>query len=351
MKMEKVFLMLLPQNRFERHSVAWIAFLMSNAYLYSIGQPASNFIDYLADYILSLPLIFLITYLTVYLFIPKLLLRGKFFLFVFSFLSLLIFLGIFEIWKTYSILIPLINPGGSREYSINIYSIARGSFFIFIPTIYFITIKYARDWYRVKVLKTEEESIHLKNELKFLKSQVYPHFLLVTLSNLEEISKEKPEKAAPGIEKISEILNYILYECNVPQIRLSKEIKQIQSFIELQELNFQNKLKINYSIIGPTIEVVIAPLMAFTIVEFFFKKKSDIQNNEMKLSIFLEIFHNILNFTVEGEYFEISVHEFENDTGIINLKKRISLLYGKKGELLFSCYNHKSIIQLNLPYN
>jgi two-component system LytT family sensor kinase len=351
MKIQKALSVFLPRNRFERHTFSWIVFIFANAGLYSMGLQKDRFVEYLADYILSLPIIFLITYLTIYWLIPQLLLRKKVALFLFLFLVLLFISGILELLKTKVILLPLINPENIPDYSIDIYSISRGAFFILIPAIYFITIKYAREWYHMRVLKTEEERKQLRNELKFLKAQVHPHFLLVTLSNLENIAKENPVKAAPGIEKISEILNFILYECNVPQIRLNKELEQVRRFIELQELNFATKPEINYSIIGPTIEVRIAPLMIFTIVEFFFKNAGNTQDNGLKMNLFLEIFNNILNFTVDSENFDISETVFNEDSGIHNLKKRIDLLYHDKADLTFRYFANKSMVQFNLKYD
>jgi len=350
MKFTGILSVIMPQSRFERHSYAWIAFVFANAGLYSMGQEKGRMIEYLADYIMSLPIILMITYLTVYLLVPKLLFRNKLFYFAFLFLALLIIAGILEHAKTQLILLPVINPENHQNFNLNLYSLSRGTFFILIPVIYFITIKYARDWYNMKVLKTEEESKHLRNELKYLKAQVHPHFLLVTLSNLESVAKEDPEKAAPGIEKISEILNFILYECNFPRIRLNKEIEQIHRFIELQELNFTVKPEINYSIIGPTIEVGIAPLMLFTIVEFFFKKTGNDPGKTMKMNIFLEIFHNLLNFTLESEQSWISEEVFNEDAGIINLKKRISILYKNKGEISFRSFENKVMVRLHLSY-
>ena len=350
MKFTKILSPFLPQNRFERHTLAWSMFIFANAGLFSMGQHTGRFTEFLADYILSLPIIFFITYLTVYRLIPFALMKGKIILFLLLFMILLLISGILEHLKTHLILLPLINPENFQTFSFSVFSISRGMFFILIPTIYFITIKYAREWYKMLVLKTEEEKKQLRNELKYLKAQVHPHFLLLTLSNLERIARKDPVKAAPGIEKISEILNFILYECNFPQIRLNKEIEQIKSFIELQELNFISKPEINYSIIGPTLEVNIAPLMTFTIVEFFFKNIHEDNEHGHVLNIFLEIFYNIMNFRVESENFNITEVEFAEDSGIINLKKRIELLYGSKGLLTFRNTGNKSIVQLNLNY-
>ncbi len=350
MELRKVLSICKPQNRFERHTIVWTLFIFANTALFSVGQPRGRFIEFLADYTLSLPIIFFITYLTVYWLIPKLLLKKKFVIFTILFMLLLLISGILEHYKTQVILLPLIKPELISVFTFNFFSISRGAFFILIPTIFFISVKYAREWYNMKVLKTEEERKQLRNELKYLKAQVHPHFLLVTLSNLEAIARKDPVKAAPGIEKISEILNFILYECNFPRIRVNKEIEQIRSFIDLQELNFSKKTEINYSVIGPTIEVTIAPLLIFTIVEFFFKNSRDDNEAESKLNIFVEIFHNIFNFRMESENFHIGESDFENDTGIINLTKRLNILYKNKSELSFRNSDNKTMVQLTLTY-
>ena len=350
MNFNKAIQVFIPQNRFERHFLAWTIFVFANAVLFSLGQSENRFIEYLFDYILSLPIIFLISYTTIYYLIPQLLLKRKLISFGILFMVLLVFVGILEVYKTQLILLPLISPEKTSNASLNVVSAFRGTFFILIPTVYCITIKYAREWYNIKVLETEEEKKQLRNELKFLKSQVHPHFLLVTLSNLETIAKKDPVAAAPGIEKISEILNFILYECNLPYISLNKEMEHVRSFIELQKMNFTKNLEINYSVIGPTIEVSISPLMIFTIIEFFFKKTDDFPEKTMKINIFLEIFHKDLIFRVESDNLSISDYGFNNDTGIQNLKKRIDLIYNTKASISFKSSENKSVVQFNLKY-
>jgi len=338
------------QKRLVIHSAVWLLFILINSGLYSFGHPEISFNEYLLDSVISLPIIFLFTYLTVYLLIPGILFKKKTFTFIIFFLALLIFCGFLEILKTNFIVIPLSQSEVLTKYPFNVFTVSHGAFFILVPAIYFTTLKFSRDWYKVRVLESEEEKKNLKNELNLLKSQVHPHFLLITLSNLESIARKNPKDAAPGIEKISEILNFILYECNVPNVRLSKELEQIQSFIELQKLNFSDKPEINYSIIGPTIEVRLAPLMLFTAVEFFFKNPPVDSSEKLKLSLFIEIFRNNLLFMVESENFNLTEDDFTNDPGITNLRKRISLLYNGKGHLTFKKIASKSIVQLNLIY-
>ncbi len=348
MNLKKALAVFLPGNRFESHVLAWIVFIIAIAGLYTLGQQKVHLIEFLADYILSLPIIFLISYTTAYLLVPWLLLRNKVIHFTLLFLLLLAISGVLEHYKTQYILFPLVSPERVNKDPLSFFSVFSAAFFILLPTVYFITIKYSRDWYRATVLKTEEESKHLRIELKYLKSQVHPHFLLVTLSNLELVARENPANAAIGIEKVSEILNFILYDCNVPEIRLSKEMEQIQRFIELQQLNYANKLEVNYSIIGSSVEISLAPLMVFTIVEFFFKNAGKNPDSTMKISVFLEIYHNILNCSVQGENFGLTEQDYNEDPGITNLKKRIEILYTDTASLSSRNFGNKFMIQLNL---
>ncbi|MCB8998513.1 MAG: histidine kinase [Bacteroidales bacterium] len=352
MKVSRFFSIFMPQNRFERHLLAWQVFIVGNSLLYSVDNQSGRFFEFLTDYILSLPIIFLITYLTAYWLIPKYLLRNKLWRFGIWFLILLFVSGLLEQFKTQYILSPLIFPERTMEINIfNFFSLSRAAFFILIPCIYFITIKYSREWYNMMVLKTEEERKHLRNELKYLKAQVHPHFLLITLSNLEEIAIKDPLSAAPGIEKISEILNFILYECNVPRIRLSAEMQQIKRFIELQELNFITKPIISYTEIGNPEGVLLAPLMLFTIVEFFFKKTTESKDQTIKIDVFIEILQNSLNFSIDSTNLPLTQNDFDQDTGITNLKKRISFLYKQSGELDFRKSDKMAMVRLNLKYN
>ena len=75
-----------------------------------------------------------------------------------------------------------------------------------------------------------------KTELLHLKSQVNPHFFFNTLNNLYALTLKKSDKAPEIVIKLSEMMRYMLYECNEPEVPLSKEISYIGNYLELEKL-------------------------------------------------------------------------------------------------------------------
>ncbi|CAN5560771.1 hypothetical protein BH23BAC1_BH23BAC1_40590 [soil metagenome] len=108
-------------------------------------------------------------------------------------------------------------------------------------------------------------------ELKFLKAQIHPHFLFNTLNNLYCLTLEKSEKAPDVVLKLSELLDYMLYECNPKFISLEKELQQVKNFIDLELLRYSERLKIDLEILGDVKRKKIAPLLLITLLENAFK--------------------------------------------------------------------------------
>jgi LytS/YehU family sensor histidine kinase len=89
-----------------------------------------------------------------------------------------------------------------------------------------------------KIAKEKQEIViqneQLLSEMKFLKSQVNPHFLFNALNNIYTLVHLKHENAPTMLIKLSDMLRYMLYECNDEWVNLEKEVAYINNYIELQ---------------------------------------------------------------------------------------------------------------------
>jgi sensor histidine kinase YesM len=130
------------------------------------------------------------------------------------------------------------------------------------------------EWYKNEKLRGEIAEEKLKTELDFLKSQINPHFLFNTLNNLFSISqKYKARQLSSGINELSNLMRYMLYESNAEFVSLKKEIKNIESFITIQQLRHEeeDELIINFEKKGDLNKAVIAPMILLPFVENAFK--------------------------------------------------------------------------------
>lgn len=127
------------------------------------------------------------------------------------------------------------------------------------------------NWVETQQLARE----NLQSELALLKNQINPHFLFNTLNNIDSLIKSNTEKASHTLVKLSEILRYMIYETNVTQVQLSDEIRHIESYIELQKLQYVNRELVRFNIMGSPANIQVAPMLFIPFVENAFKHCTD----------------------------------------------------------------------------
>jgi two-component system, LytTR family, sensor kinase len=181
---------------------------------------------------------------------------------------------------------------------------------------------------RLSAMQTEK----IKAELNFLRSQVNPHFLFNTLNNLYSLALEKSDKTPEYILKLSNIMDYMLYESNEMEVPLEKDLDNLKNYIEIERIRHLDGSKIQFDIEGNTKSQMIAPLILLPLVENAFKHglnarfednfvKALVQVEGQKLSFFIEN-----NKNTEGVAFEEKGHGI----GLQNLYKRLELFYPKR---------------------
>jgi LytS/YehU family sensor histidine kinase len=189
-------------------------------------------------------------------------------------------------------------------------------------------IKKQHEW-----MQAEKEKVSA--ELQLLKAQVHPHFLFNTLNNIYSVSLETSPKTSQLILKLSSLLNYILYECKTEHVLLEKEIKVMKDYIDLEKERYANKLEISLNIEGDIKDRYIAPLLLLPFLENAFKHGTSEQLEKPWLSMNLTVNKNTLRCKIANSKNE-DVMANENGIGIMNVKKRLALLYPQMHELEIS---------------
>ena len=205
-------------------------------------------------------------------------------------------------------------------------------------------------WFQQEKLRKELENQKLQAELSFLKMQVNPHFLFNALNNIYSLSvMEKSTKTGQSVMKLSELMRYVLYEKEDAENRVSldKEIRHINSYIDLEKLRHPGDVYINFSIEGDTNGKRIVPLLLFPLIENACKH-GILTDAQKPVDINLKITDHKLNFSIEN-----SVNSYQKDQvggiGIPNVQKRLDLIYGKKYTLDLSKTADRFIVNLQLP--
>lgn len=178
----------------------------------------------------------------------------------------------------------------------------------------------------------EAEKQLVKGELALLKSQMNPQFLLNTLSEIKSLIEQTPEKAVYSVEKLSEIMSYMLYETSTEKVFLDDEINYINNYLELHNIRLKNG-GIDFKIIGDTKGVMIPPLIFMPLIENAFRYADVIENNP-GITVRLLKNNKDLIFSVTISNCRIPVKDISEDNPEEkSIKRRLDLLFGDKYKL------------------
>jgi two-component system, LytTR family, sensor kinase len=202
-------------------------------------------------------------------------------------------------------------------------------------------------------LKQDAESRKTLEELKQLKQQVNPHFLFNSLNSIYSLANQKSERTTEAVLKLSATLRYMLYDVNEPVVFLKNEIDHIRNFIELQKFRLTDHTQISLDISGDPDKFLIQPLLLIPFVENAFKFGVD-NRRESFIHIEIRVEKGELHFTIRNKI--VNEHgtgdsEKSGGIGLINVKRRLEILYPEEHKLKFTTEEEVFIVNLILKLN
>lgn len=225
--------------------------------------------------------------------------------------------------------------------------------FIFGPSygVYILSLIYCKVGDRIKAEKVQKEkqAEQLTSELKFLRSQVSPHFLFNVLTNLVSLARKKSDQLEPALIMLSDLMRYMLYDTTGKKVLLSKEITYLNSYIALQQLRFGNDVEINSHINTDkaAAHYTIEPMLLIPFVENAFKHGTGyIQHPEINIQ--LSVNNDILTFEVQNQFDNDPTASKDENSGIglANVKSRLDLLY--PGSYKLTIRNQLNVFHITL---
>lgn len=197
-------------------------------------------------------------------------------------------------------------------------------------------VKIVADWAKQLRERQELENQTMQSELRFLKSQINPHFLFNTLNNLYALTLKKSDDAPEIVIKLSEMMRYMLYDCNEKRVPLSKEISYIQNYLDLERLRQSKNADIRFEVSGEVSDQQISPLMFIPFLENSFKHglTNALTQGFVHISLLVERQH--ISFYIENtkpETTPVQDRKRSGGIGLVNVRRRLQLLYPGKYEL------------------
>jgi two-component system, LytTR family, sensor kinase len=206
----------------------------------------------------------------------------------------------------------------------------------------------SKEWYLQQELIRKMEVEKLNTELEYLRAQINPHFLFNSINTIYFQIDKQNNAARETLNKFSDMLRYQLYECNADKIEIEKEIKYLDSYVNLQGLRMGGNYKIEFGAENLS-HFTIPPLLLIPFVENAFKHVSNFAKRDNEISIYLTKEENEFKFSVINTI-DATTPESENGgIGLKNVKRRLELLYGNRYRLDIQKSSETFSVILELP--
>lgn len=188
-----------------------------------------------------------------------------------------------------------------------------------------IATRLSREWY-------EAEAARKEAELKNLRNQLNPHFLLNTLNNIYALTAFDANKAQETILELSNLLRYVLYDNQQTYVDLHKEADFLQTYIELMRIRIPRHVKIEVDIqIPPRNKVRIAPLLFISLVENAFKHGiSPNKPSHIGIHLHADAEGTVTCHIENSNYPKSRQDKSGNGIGLQQVQQRLTLLYSGK---------------------
>jgi sensor histidine kinase YesM len=209
------------------------------------------------------------------------------------------------------------------------------------------------DWFRQNREKQELANQTMQSELRFLKSQINPHFLFNTLNNLYALTLKKSDQAPEIVIKLSEMMRYMLYECNEKEVPLRKEINYLQNYLDLERLRQGRNVEISFRQEGDVSDQQIVPLLFIPFLENSFKHGLNAQITEGFVRIELKVDDRNVDFRIENSKSNAlplrpNANRPSGGIGLQNVRRRLELLYPKRHQFTISQTPESFAVRLQL---
>jgi len=332
------------------HSIFWGGVLLFYTYFFGFNSADFNYV--LSFSLFLMPITIATTYVSIYKLIPEYLLKKRYALFALYSLYTFIISAYLIVISVFYGLIYLSHFKFQKMAPISksLLLVATAVYLVVVIVSAFkllkLNVKHSEETKKLETKILETQLKFKQQELNYLKMQIHPHFLFNTLNTLYGFALKKADETPDMILKLSNLLDYLLYQTNKPFVLLTEEINHIEDYIDLEKMRFNKTLNINFSINTISKELKIAPMLLLPFIENSFKH-GVIKNGILFIDIDLHCINNQLYLMVKNTTAESKNNG--NGIGLENIKKRLDLLY--LNEYNLNIEKNKDLFIVNLELN
>lgn len=275
----------------------------------------------------------LMVYLANGLLIPKMLYRKNYVVFTLSLLTMIMLSSGCKMYLLGRILNSPALYHWSSQFKVRFYDNVLPHIFLVIAGMAF---KLLADYNNMQKRLLQIAREKAETELTFLKAQINPHFLFNALNTVYFLIDKRNTEARAALHKLSDMLRFQLYDTKGERVPVEKELRYLQDYIGLQTLRNGNCM-VAFSVDPKTTGFSIEPLLLLPFVENSFKHLSHFNDEEKNIiRIAIEKKDNEMTFTVCNTTEPYKGTANSGGIGLLNVRRRLDLLYPDKHELQLS---------------
>ncbi|MCL5128215.1 sensor histidine kinase [Algibacter sp. L4_22] len=316
------------------HCVFWCGVLLFYTYFFGFNSADFNYVFSFSLFLM--PITIATTYVSIYKLIPDYFVKKRYALFgLYSLYTFIISAYLIVVSVFYGLIyLSHFQLQNMAPISKSLLLVATAVYLVVIVVSAFkllkLNVKHSEETKKLETKILETQLKFKEQELNYLKMQIHPHFLFNTLNTLYGFALKKADETPDMILKLSNLLDYLLYQTDKPFVSLTEEIHHIQDYIALEKMRFNNTLNINFKTNTISEELKIAPMLLLPFIENSFKH-GVIKNGNLVIDINLHCHKNQINLHVKNT--SSSSETNTNGIGLENIKKRLELLYSNQYEL------------------
>ncbi|MBI1769733.1 MAG: histidine kinase [Bacteroidetes bacterium] len=211
-----------------------------------------------------------------------------------------------------------------------------------------LVIKGFITWFNeIKLREILREKNH-EMEMALIKSQLDPHLLFNTINNIDALILKDAVKASGYLNRLSDIIRFVLYETRADKILLSQEIEYIEKYIALQKIRTANETYVHFEVTGSIGDKRVAPMVFIPFIENAFKHTNNKKlENAISVNIFIK--DETIQLICENKYEAKSAKQPVGGLGNELVQKRLDLIYAGRHTLEVNRNNELYSVNLTIP--
>jgi len=209
-----------------------------------------------------------------------------------------------------------------------------------------LVIKGFITWFNEIKLKDALKEKNHEMEMALIKSKLDPHLLFNTINNIDALIIKDAVEASDYLNKLSDIMRFMLYETMADKILLSQEIEYIEKYIALQKIRTANLNYVHFAVTGIIGNKYIAPMVFIPFIENAFKHTNN-KKLEKAITINIIIKEETIRLVCENKFdSRPQVKSMNSGLGNELIQKRLHLIY--PGKHMLEVHKNNELYTVNL---